>query len=77
MRLDTVQEQNESPLTDAVDAIHEAAEARLVNIFKSAQMIAIHAKRITVMPGDVKLALWMEERKVHSEKRRRSIAERI
>jgi hypothetical protein len=29
-------------------------------------MIAIHAKCITVMPGDVKLALWMEERKVHS-----------
>lgn len=40
----------------AVAALHEAAEAYLVLAFEDANLLAIHAHRITVQPRDLKLA---------------------
>lgn len=40
----------------ALEALHEAAEAFLVNCFESAQLCAIHGKRITINSGDIALA---------------------
>ena len=37
----------------ALGALHEAAEAYLVRLFEDAQLAAIHAKRITIMPKDL------------------------
>lgn len=39
----------------AVEALQEAAEAFLVNVFSKAQLAAIHAKRVTLMPKDMQL----------------------
>ena len=49
-------------------ALQEAAEAFLVCLFEDTNLCAIHTKRITIMPKDMKLALrilggyesWME-----------------
>ena len=41
----------------AVEAIQEAAEAWLVGLFEDTNLCAIHAKRVTIMPKDMKLAL--------------------
>ena len=40
----------------AVMALQEAAEAFLVGLFEDSNLCAIHAKRVTVMPKDLKLA---------------------
>lgn len=40
----------------AIEALQEAAEAYLVYLFEDANLCAIHAKRVTVMPRDVQLA---------------------
>ena len=40
----------------AVLGFHEAAEALLVETFEHANLCAIHAKRVTIMPKDVQLA---------------------
>jgi len=40
----------------AIEALQEAAEAYLVYLFEDANLCAIHAKRVTVMPKDVQLA---------------------
>jgi histone H3 len=40
----------------AIDAIQEASEAFLVNLFDDTNQLAIHAKRVTIMPKDMKLA---------------------
>lgn len=40
----------------AVLALHEAAEAFLVQLFEDSNLAAIHAKRITIMPKDIQLA---------------------
>merc|ERR1712062_585579 len=40
----------------AVMALQEAAEAYLVNLFEDANLCAIHAKRVTIMPKDIQLA---------------------
>lgn len=37
-------------------ALQEAAEAHLVGLFEDANLCAIHAKRVTVMPKDIQLA---------------------
>ena len=37
-------------------ALQEAAEAYLIGLFMDINLIAIHAKRITVMPKDMLLA---------------------
>jgi histone H3 len=41
---------------EAMRAIQEAAEAALVSLFEDSNLCAIHAKRVTIMPKDVRLA---------------------
>ena len=40
----------------AIMALQEAGEAYLVGLFEDANLIAIHAKRVTVMNKDIRLA---------------------
>lgn len=40
----------------ALDALQEASEAYLVQLFEDTNLCAIHAKRVTIMPKDVSLA---------------------
>ena len=40
----------------AIEALQEAAEAYLVGVFEDSQLAAMHGKRITVMPKDLRLA---------------------
>lgn len=40
----------------ALLALQEASEAYLVSVFEDANLCAIHAKRVTVMPKDIQLA---------------------
>ena len=40
----------------ALVALQEAAEAYLVALFEDTNLIAIHAKRVTIMPKDMQLA---------------------
>ena len=40
----------------AVDALHEASEDYLVTLLEDANLLAIHAKRITLQPRDIQLA---------------------
>jgi histone H3/H4 len=40
----------------AVLALQEAAESHLTGLFEDANLAAIHAKRVTVMPKDIQLA---------------------
>jgi len=40
----------------ALMALQEAAEAYLVGVFEHANLCAIHAKRVTIMPKDIMLA---------------------
>ena len=37
-------------------ALQQAAEAYLVGVFEDANLCAIHAKRVTIMPKDMQLA---------------------
>ena len=48
----------------AVLALQEAAEAYLVSLFEDANLCAIHAKRVTIMPKDLQLA-----RRIRGERR--------
>jgi len=41
----------------AVGALQEAAEAYLVGVFEDTNLCAIHAKRVTIQPKDIHLAL--------------------
>ena len=41
----------------AMLALQEAAEAYLINVFEWTNLAAIHAKRVTIMPKDMQLAL--------------------
>ena len=41
----------------AILALHEAAEAYLVSLFEDTNLCAIHAKRVTITPKDIQLAL--------------------
>jgi histone H3 len=43
--------------SSAVMALQEAAEAYLVGLFEDTNLCAIHAKRVTIMPKDMQLAL--------------------
>ena len=40
----------------AIEALHEAAEAYLVGLFEDTNLLAIHAKRVTIFPKDMQLA---------------------
>ncbi len=42
--------------SNAVLALQEASEACLVGVFEDANLCAIHAKRVTIMPKDIQLA---------------------
>uniref|UniRef100_A0A914ZCW0 Histone H2A/H2B/H3 domain-containing protein n=1 Tax=Panagrolaimus superbus TaxID=310955 RepID=A0A914ZCW0_9BILA len=39
----------------ALEAIRHAAEAFLVNMFEDVNMLAVHARRVTIMPKDIQL----------------------
>ena len=41
----------------ALTALQEAAENFLIGLFEDVNLLAIHAKRVTVMPRDIRLAL--------------------
>ena len=40
----------------AVDALHEASEDYLITLLEDANLLAIHAKHITLQPRDIQLA---------------------
>ena len=40
----------------AVDALHEGAEDYLITLLEDANLLAIHARRITIQPRDIQLA---------------------
>lgn len=40
----------------AMQALQEAAEAYLVHLFEDTNLLAIHAKRVTIMQKDIQLA---------------------
>lgn len=42
--------------TAAVAALQEASEAYLTKVFEDTNLCAIHSKRVTIMPKDMKLA---------------------
>eukprot|EP00667_Euglena_gracilis_P025881 EG_transcript_30647 len=44
------------PQRSALEALQEASEAYLVGLFEDANLCAIHAKRVTIMPRDLQLA---------------------
>jgi len=41
---------------EAILALQEAAEAYLVHLFEDTNLCCIHAKRVTIMPKDIRLA---------------------
>ena len=41
----------------AVEALQEAAEYYITNLFDDAHLCALHAKRITLQPKDMQLAM--------------------
>ena len=47
----------------ALEALHEASKYYLVNLLEDANLIAIHARRITLQPRDIQLA-----RRIRGEK---------
>ena len=42
--------------SSALSALHEAAEAYLVDLMEDTNLCCIHAKRVTIMPKDIQLA---------------------
>ena len=40
----------------AVDALHEASEDYLVTLLEDANLLVIHARRVTLQPRDIQLA---------------------
>ena len=49
--------------SQAILALQEASEAYLVGLFEDTNLVAIHAKRVTILPKDIQLA-----RRVRSER---------
>lgn len=49
----------------AVDCIHEAAEIFLTSLFSDCNLLAHHAKRVTVRPVDMELCLLLRENAAH------------
>ena len=41
----------------AIAALQEAAENFIVGLFEDVNLLAVHAKRVTVMPRDIRLAI--------------------
>ena len=48
----------------ALGALQEAAEAFLVGIFEDTNLCSIHARRVTIMPKDLQLAMRIRGTKV-------------
>lgn len=48
----------------AIDAIRTSAEGFLISFFEDANIAAIHAGRVTVMPRDMQMVLRLVERKM-------------
>ncbi|ODM90224.1 histone H3.3 type 2 [Orchesella cincta] len=44
-------------LSVAIEALQQASEAYLVGLFEDANLCVLHAKRVTIMPKDLQLAL--------------------
>jgi histone H3 len=42
---------------EAVTALQDASEAYVTSVFQDAMMAAIHARRVTLVPKDIQLAL--------------------
>ncbi|KAH7113575.1 histone-fold-containing protein [Dactylonectria macrodidyma] len=42
--------------SQAIQALQEATEARLVHLFEDTNLLALHAKRVTIMVKDMQLA---------------------
>jgi histone H3 len=42
--------------SQAIEALQHACESYLVRLFEDANLTAIHAKRVTIMPKDIQLA---------------------
>ena len=40
----------------AIEAIHEGVESYMISLLEDANLLAIHARRITVQPRDIQLA---------------------
>ena len=40
-----------------IEALEEAAKNSIVGLFEDVNLLAVHAKRVTVMPRDIRLAL--------------------
>ena len=50
---------NKCPLRwaqSAIEALHQAAEDYLVTVMEDANLLAIHARRVTLQPRDIQLA---------------------
>ena len=50
---------NKCPLRwtkDAVEALHQAAEDYLVTVMEDVNLLALHARRVTLQPHDIQLA---------------------
>ena len=41
----------------ALAALQEAAENFIIGLFEDVNLLAVHARRVTVMPRDIRLAL--------------------
>uniref|UniRef100_A0AAG5DAP5 Core Histone H2A/H2B/H3 domain-containing protein n=1 Tax=Anopheles atroparvus TaxID=41427 RepID=A0AAG5DAP5_ANOAO len=44
---------------DALAALHESSEMYLVNLFEASHRCALHRQRVTLMPKDMQLALFL------------------
>eukprot|EP00978_Attheya_sp_CCMP212_P012052 scaffold29924_cov44-Attheya_sp.AAC.1 len=42
--------------THAIEAVHTAAEDYLTKLFESTNLLATHAKRVTITPKDMQIA---------------------
>ena len=51
----------------AIAALQEASENFIVGLFEGVNLLAVHAKRVTVMPRDVRLALRIKETTIIGE----------
>merc|ERR1712066_320988 len=53
--------------SSALLALQESAEAYLVGLFEDTNLCAIHARRVTIMVRDIKLARRIRGEKFHSD----------
>lgn len=51
--------------SNAISAVQEASESYLVGIFEDAMLCASHAKRVTIMPKDMELAMRIRGERLH------------